>query len=361
MKILIVNPIIYTSETRDIKKVNTIKDTMIYDLSLGFMQKGIDVTLIACSDYKPLQKESYPFNVVWLDAKIKKLFPSNTIPYCPDIKRYIKNNKFDLIITSEIFSLNSLMLSVRSKKNLIVWHELGKHNKLMHQLPSKIWYNIIARLFFRNTKIVARSVQARAFISQFCNNVSDTVIDHGVNLEKFKYETEKENYFAVSSQLIKRKRIDKIIKVFSEYVKEEDSTCKLYIMGEGEERENLEALAEELKISNNVIFTGKLPHSELVGILSKAKAMLVYTESDLNMVSIVESLAMATPVVTTCVPYSCHYIKKYKLGIADDDWNARSLVKICNDNSYIQNCLSYRPTLNTEYKVEQFLNVYKQV
>ncbi len=69
-------------------------------------------------------------------------------------------------------------------------------------------------------------------------------------------------------------------------------------MGEGEERENLEALAEELKISNNVIFTGKLPHSELVGILSKAKAMLVYTESDLNMLSIVESLAMATPVVT---------------------------------------------------------------
>lgn len=217
------------------------------------------------------------------------------------------------------------------------------------------------KIVFRNTKIVARSVQARAFISQFCNNVSDTVIDHGVNLEKFKYETEKENYFAVSSQLIKRKRIDKIIKVFSEYVKEEDSTCKLYIMGEGEERENLEALAEELKISNNVIFTGKLPHSELVGILSKAKAMLVYTESDLNMLSIVESLAMATPVVTTCVPYSCHYIKKYKLGIADDDWNARSLVKICNDNSYIQNCLSYRPTLNTEYKVEQFLNVYKQV
>ena len=94
MKILIVNPIIYTSETRDIKKVNTIKDMMIYDLSLGFMQKGIDVTLKAFSDYKPLQKESYPFNVVWLDAKIKKLFPSNTIPYCPDIKRYIKNNKF---------------------------------------------------------------------------------------------------------------------------------------------------------------------------------------------------------------------------------------------------------------------------
>ncbi len=90
MKILIVNPIIYTSETRDIKKVNTIKDTMIYDLSLGFMQKGIDVTLIACSDYKPLQKESYPFNVVWLDAKIKKLF---SVEYYTLLPRHKKIHK----------------------------------------------------------------------------------------------------------------------------------------------------------------------------------------------------------------------------------------------------------------------------
>ena len=197
-----------------------------------------------------------------------------------------------------------------------------------------------------------------SFISQFCNNVSDTVIDHGVNLEKFKYETEKENYFAVSSQLIKRKRIDKIIKVFSEYVKEEDSTCKLYIMGEGEERENLEALAEELKISNNVIFTGKLNHSDLIEILKKSKAMLVYTEKDNNMVSIVESIALATPIITTSVPYNSSYIKANELGIVKDDWNEDDLNKIARDNKYINNCMNYRKYLPTEYKAEQFISIY---
>lgn len=357
MRILIVNPIIYTSETRDIKKVNTIKDTMIYDLCLGFLQKGIDVTLTACSDYKPLQEESYPFNVVWLDAKMKRLFPPNTIPYCPDIKKYIKKNKFDLIITSEVFSLNSLMLSVRSKKNLIVWHELGKHNKLMRQIPSKIWYNIIARLFFRDTKIVARSNEARAFILQFCNNVSDTVIDHGVNLEKFKYETEKENYFAVSSQLIKRKRIDKIIKAFSDYIKKEDNACKLYVMGEGEERESLEALSERLEISNNIIFTGKLPHSDLIKILSKAMAMLVYTEKDNNMISVIEAIAVATPVITTSVPYNASYIEKYALGIVDDNWSYKALKEIKDKKSYMNNCLTYRSQLSTVQKAENFIKI----
>lgn len=358
MKILIVNPIIYTSETRDIKKVNTIKDTMIYDLSLGFMQKGIDVTLIACSDYKPLQKESYPFNVVWLDAKIKKLFPSNTIPYCPDIKRYIKNNKFDLIITSEVFSLNSLMLSVRSKKNLIVWHELGKHNKLMHQLPSKIWYNIIARLFFRNTKIVARSVQARAFISQFCKNVSNVIIDHGVNTDKFIPCENKDNQFAISSQLIPRKHIEKSIRAFANYLKKFDSSAKLYIMGEGEEKENLKALAKKLNADENIIFTGRLNHSDLIEILKKSKAMLVYTEKDNNMVSIVESIALATPIITTSVPYNSSYIKANELGIVKDDWNEDDLNKIACDNKYINNCMNYRKYLPTEYKAEQFISIY---
>ena len=39
MNVLIVNPILYTNEDRNIKKVNTIKDTMIYALRLK--TKGI--------------------------------------------------------------------------------------------------------------------------------------------------------------------------------------------------------------------------------------------------------------------------------------------------------------------------------
>ena len=299
MKILIVNPILYTSETHNVKKVSSIKDTMIYDLCLGFMENGIDVTLVGAEDFKPVNKEVYPFDVVWLDTKFKKIFPPNVLPFCPDLKKYIRENHFDLIITSEVFSLNSLMLSIHSKKNLIVWHELAKHNRIMHGIPSKIWYNIVARLFFKNTQIVARSNEARDFISKFCNNVSEAVVDHGVNLEKFTLCTEKENCFAVSSQLIKRKRIDRIIFAFADYVENVDNNCRLYIMGEGEEESSLRTQAQELNVYDNITFTGKLPHNELIGILKKSIAMLVYTEKDNNMVSVVESIAVGTPVITT--------------------------------------------------------------
>lgn len=359
MKVLIANFIIYTSETKDIKKVNTIKDTMIYDLCLGFLKNGHNVTLAAAEDYKPKGSESYPFDIVWFDTKLKKVFPPNVLPFCPDLKKYIKQNHFDLIITSEVFSLNSLIISIHSRKNLIVWHELAKHNNIMHKIPSKAWYNIVARLFFKNTKIVPRSNEAKNFISKFCNNVSETVIDHGVNLDKFTLCRDKENYFAVSSQLIKRKRINKIISAFSDYVKNVDSHCKLYIMGEGEEEASLKAQAQELNVDDNIIFTGKLAHNELIEILKKALAMLIYTEKDNNMVSVVESIAVGTPVITTSVPYNAEYIKKYSLGIVDDNWDFNTMKTVADNSRFIENCCEYRNRLSTAKKAEEFIEISK--
>lgn len=357
MKILIVNPILYTNENRNIKKVNTIKDTMIYDLCLAFKEKGCNVTLAASDLYKPIKNEKYPFNVVWMKTKCTKLFPPNTLPLCPETKKISKSGNFDLIITSEVFSLNSLSLALHCPKNLIVWHELAKHNNIFHGYASRFWYGVIAKIFFSKALVVARSEQAKKFISKYCKNVSDEIIDHGVNTQKFTPETEKENQFAISSQLIPRKHIEKSITAFANYFKKYDSSTKLYIMGEGEEKESLKALTKKLNADKNVIFTGKLNHSELIEVLKKSKAMLVYTEKDNNMVSIVESIALATPIITTSVPYNSSYIKSSKLGIVSDNWNEDDLFEISKNKEYINNCMNYRKYLPTEYKAEQFLNL----
>lgn len=357
MKILISNLILYTNETSDIKKVDTIKDTMIYDLCLGFKAIGADVTLAASSDYKPVVAEEYPFEIKWLDTKLKKIFPPHTLPYCPDIKSLVKNGNYDFIITSEVFSLSSLMLAIKSGRRLIVWQELAKHNNIFKGLASRVWYGIIARLFFKNVLIVPRSIQAEAFISLFCNNVNKTIIDHGVNLEKFTPNENKEKQFAVSSQLIARKHIDKIIDAFNDFIKKYDSEYKLFIMGEGELRGELEAQVKALGIEKNVIFTGMLRHNELINILGKSQAMLVYTEKDNNMVSIVESIAVGTPVITTSVPYNAAYIKSNELGIVDDCWGCEALSIISQDKKYIEGCIAYRKSLSTESKANEFIKL----
>ncbi len=355
MKVLIVNPIIYTSETADIKRASSIKDTMIYDLCLAFLKKGHGVTLVAGEPFKPEANEDYPFEVIWAKCAIPKLCKPNVLPYCPELKALIKNNDYDLIISSEIFSLNSFMLARRCKGNLIIWHELAKHNNLLHKIPSKFWYGVIARLFMSKVPVIARSKEAKEFISRFCRNVSDTVIDHGVNLDKFTAREEKEKYFIVSSQLIERKQIDRIIDKFHAFSKN-NPEYKLYIFGEGDKESELKAQTERLGLKDKIIFFGKVNHDTLKEYLSRAAAMLVYTRKDNNMVSIVEAIACATPTITTSVPYNASYIKANGLGIVNDDWDESDLEEIINNNTYAKNCLKYRESISTEKKVELFIN-----
>lgn len=360
MNVLIVNPIVYTSETKQIHRAKTIKDTMIYDLCLAFDEMGHDITLYAAEPFKPDTIEDYPFKVIWGKCIGKKLFMPHCFPFMPDLYQYIKQNEhnLDLIICSEVFSMNTLISVQALKKKVIIWHELAKHNKMMKKIPSKIWYNVIAKLFMKDIKVVSRSKEARDFIKKYCRNTQDKIIDHGVNLNKFVPCEEKQDSFVVCSQLIPRKRIEGILEKFAEYLRRSNSNMILYIIGDGESKQSLIAMTKQLKIEKQVIFKGKMKHHELLPYLSTAKALLVNTEKDNNMISIVESIAVGTPIITTTIPLNASYIKANKLGIADNDWNADSLEEIVrNGAEYTKNCMKYRECLSTKNKVKQFENL----
>lgn len=361
-KVLIINPILYTAETNRIPRVNSIKDTMIYSLCMGFIHNGHDVTLIAAQDYRPVQKEEYPFTVLFMRTIWHKIFMPRCFPYMPQIRSYLKKHKeYDLILSSEVFATWSYTAVRIYPDRTIVWHELAAHNNMLHQIPSKIWYNIVARLLMGNVMVVPRSKAAAAFIGKFMSRISDIVIDHGVDLEKLDsiLQVEKRQQFAVVSQMIERKRIHRILEVFAELIDRGYEDYTLLLIGSGEKEEELRALAERLHIQERVVFCGQMTHAQLLPIVAASKALLVYTSKDNNMVSIVESIAVGTPVVTTRVPYNAAYIRQEHLGIAEDDWTVEALMKIIRNNDfYRKNCLAYRERLSSDFCAEQFINIY---
>ena len=134
------------------------------------------------------------------------------------------------------------------------------------------------------------------------------------------------------SQLVERKRVDRIISKFAQLVAQAPyQDYRLDIIGDGDQRQELEHLVNRLGIESIVIFHGFLPHEKLAMPLRRALALLVDTSNDLNMVTIAEAITSGTPVVTNTKPSTASFIASKGLGIVRDDWDENDLIEVINN------------------------------
>lgn len=362
MKILILNPILYTAEKNVIPNVTTIKDCMIYNLAMSFKELGNEVTLFAAREYKPIVEEKYEIEVIFMPSKFKMLFLPSVLPFQPGIIPYLIKNKksFDLIISSEAFSFSSIFASIITYRNTVVWQELASHNNKFFHIPSVLWYNILVKLFFRKVLIIARSENAKNFIKSYSSLVSNICLDHGIDLNKFNFSDKKKRQFIVVSQLIPRKNIESIILKFSDFVQSDNfSDFKLIIIGRGTLEQELMALVRKEKLENQILFLGFMSQVDLNKHLRESMALLINTRKDLNMVTIPEAIVSGTPIVTNLVPLSALTIKESGFGIANDNWDSKDLKEITNNNNvYVENCYRRRIDFSTSTIAKKFIDIY---
>lgn len=362
MKVLVLNAIMFTPEKGKIPEVKSLKDTVIYDFCLGLKDNNHSVTLCVAEDYKPTINENYDFEILFFESKYKKIFKPSLIPYSPSLKRYLKKNynQFDIVITKDIFQFPSLFAAKICPKKTIVWTEAAAHKQLLFKIPSKIWHSVIFGPYFnRVNAIVAQSEPAREFSRQYSNKVSDEIIGFGINLDVFEIAETKKRQLISSSQLIKRKNVDGVIRNFSELHKiEKYKDIKLFIAGRGEEEENLKTLTQELNLTDSVIFLGFLSHSELCHYISESLVFFLNTRMDMNGVSISESIASGTPVLTTENLNLVNFINETKVGIANNNWDVNDIITIIENNeSFVQKCLKYRNEFSINRISEKLINI----
>lgn len=366
MNVLIVNQILYTHTDGVIPEVDSIKDTMMYQMCLGFKKLGHDVTLAAASEYKPVRDEQYDFEVKWFPSDCKRLFPASLLPYSKQLRGFLKRNcdKYDIIISKEVFMWASLMLSFICPEKTILWTEQAFHQKKFHQIPSIIWFNVVARLFINRVRaIVPCSASAKDFLKKYLSKTSDTIVEHGIDIDKFTPSMSKQRQFLVTARLVRRKNIDKIITIFAELNREKGyEDLRLLIAGRGPEEQRLRELAASENILGCVTFLGFIPQSVLREYMSQSLASLVNPELELNMVSVPESICCATPVVMNEVPLSSWYVKEFSLGIVKDGWGPAELKEVIEHNSdYVDNCMKYRTELSITASAKKLLDIYNSV
>jgi glycosyltransferase involved in cell wall biosynthesis len=113
-----------------------------------------------------------------------------------------------------------------------------------------------------------------------------TVIYPPVDLANMTMRTQKEDFYVTASRMVPYKRIDLIVRAFSQTPER-----RLVVIGDGPEMKKIKAVA-----GDNVTVLGHQPSDVLVDHLQRARAFIFAAEEDFG-ISVVEAQACGTPVI----------------------------------------------------------------
>lgn len=148
----------------------------------------------------------------------------------------------------------------------------------------------------------------RGYLSEVCPSAASKVetIYHGVDLERFaRNGAERESDLILSVGTLRTcKGFDDLIRAIA-LLRQRGRKARLLILGEGEERANLEQLVRELGVGEEVSMPGYLPQEEIIPAYHRAAAVALpaHHEDHFGIPNIlIEGLAATVPVVCTELP-----------------------------------------------------------
>lgn len=134
---------------------------------------------------------------------------------------------------------------------------------------------------------------------QICPVCIHNVVDTDIFLPQKRNPYKKDGHIFVSTGNLKRvKGFDLLIKAFSKII-EEYEQCKLIIIGDGVEKQNLMNLVRELDLSEQVCFKGALNRTDIARVYHEADTFVLASRSETFGVVYIEAMASGLPVIAT--------------------------------------------------------------
>lgn len=143
-----------------------------------------------------------------------------------------------------------------------------------------------------------------------------TTIYPPIEIDDFKLEVNKDDYYVTSSRMVPYKKIDLIVEAFSKMPDK-----KLIVIGDGPDYKKIQS-----KAGTNTEFTGYLGFNELIKKLQKAKAFVFAAIEDFGMLP-VEAQACGTPVIALGKGGSLETVKDGTTGVLYPDQTVTSLIQ----------------------------------
>lgn len=169
--------------------------------------------------------------------------------------------------------------------------------------PANFWRRAVGKFVLRHSDVVrVVSERARQWViaqtglpeDRVLNNPDSTAIVGMPAPEP----SARLNQVLFVGRLTFQKGVDVLLRAFALALRD-GSNYQLVIVGDGEERTRLQRIAEQLGISERVVWRGLVTHQELVGILASAYAFVLPSRYEAFGKVIVEAMNFAVPVIST--------------------------------------------------------------
>lgn len=246
------------------------------DLNTGSKLKALDV-IYSKENYKKMQEaiDDFKPDVVHLNNFQRQL--SESIVEC------CKDNNIPMVFTAhDVQAVCPAISMLDSEKNICEKCINGKYmncfkKKCVKNSTLKSLLGAYEGNYYRRKKVYTKKIKNIITPSIFYKNklIEDGIqedkikaIHNFINLEEYDLKVEDEGYALYSGRLAKEKGILNLVEAFSNLIinnKNNDklNNIKLYIAGNGPEKENIEETIKENNLENKIILLGYLNQKDL--------------------------------------------------------------------------------------------------
>lgn len=261
------------------------------------IQEGVTVYDFVVDNQICIQMEKAHIN----SKTYRVIYNSATI--IPVIMDILNNNKFDIIHTHDLYPgiLYDSFLHKTNIPHIATIHAMtSKENTVIDALRRYVYENSDGTIFV--SKQLEQDCLARYGEKNICAN-KRKVIYNGISVNTTGINQKPEQIFTFCARLHYSKGCDILLKAFKMFLEMKDNyrDFKLYIMGEGEEKENLQKIIKEYNLQKSVIMFGYVDNYKARQIMHKSYVHILPSLFEGFPLSLLEALAEGTCVVASNV------------------------------------------------------------
>lgn len=247
------------------------------------------------------------------------------------VEKFFKKQNFDIIHSHHPFVIGKTALKLAKKYNIpIVFTHHTQYHKYVHYIPI-IPQNITAKIAIKESVkycnqvnlVIAPTQEIKEMIINFGVKTRIEVIPTGIDFSLWEKEISKEflenfpwknkKVLLYTGRLAKEKNIEFIIYSLEKLLKRRDDVI-LLIVGEGDERKNLENLVKNLRLNEKIIFMGWYPREELINFYKIAEIFVFASTTETQGLVTLEAMAGECAVVAIKAPGSISLVEDGKEG-----------------------------------------------